>query len=139
MAGHVIHRDRPDAVIAAIEQVVQQVGSTNARRLHPTGHPTAAGPQGNPNGGRWEHCPTGGPSARTAAGTFEAAMHDFSNRLPLAFDHCLLRSSTSARLLPNGCGAKYGAWLLLPAWPRPKFLTTAVPRGAAGIISLPSR
>lgn len=57
-AGHAIHRDRPDAVIAAIEQVVQQAGSTNPRRLHPTGHPTPAGPQGKPDGGRWDHCPT---------------------------------------------------------------------------------
>lgn len=57
-AGHGIHRDRPDAVIAAIEHVVQQAGSTNARRLHPTGHPAPAGPQGDPSGGRWNHCPT---------------------------------------------------------------------------------
>ena len=56
-AGHFIHRDRPDLVVAAIERVVQEAGSNNARRLHPQGHPLPSMPSDAPETGRWAHCP----------------------------------------------------------------------------------
>lgn len=56
-AGHFIHRDRPDLVIASIERVVDAAHPNNARKLHPNEHPSPAGPQGLPESGRWDHCP----------------------------------------------------------------------------------
>lgn len=56
-AGHFIHRDRPDLVIAAIERVVDAAHPNNGRKLHPNGHPSPAGPQGAARSGRWRNCP----------------------------------------------------------------------------------
>ncbi len=56
-AGHFIHRDRPDLVIASIEHVVNAAHPNNGRKLHPNGKPQPAGPQGSRGGGRWDHCP----------------------------------------------------------------------------------
>ncbi|MDP8909129.1 MAG: alpha/beta hydrolase, partial [Chloroflexota bacterium] len=56
-AGHFIHRDRPDLVIASIEHVVNAAHPNNGRKLHPKGHPSPAGPQGSAGRGRWDRCP----------------------------------------------------------------------------------
>ena len=56
-AGHFIHRDRPDLVVASIEHVVDAAHPNNGRKLHPNGHPAPAGPQGAARSGRWGNCP----------------------------------------------------------------------------------
>ena len=56
-AGHFIHRDRPDLVVASIEHVVDAAHPNNGRKLHPNGHPSPAGPQGSARSGRWANCP----------------------------------------------------------------------------------
>lgn len=57
-AGHFVHRDRPDLVVAAIETVVREAGNTNARRLHPEGHPLPNTAPDAADTGRWARCPT---------------------------------------------------------------------------------
>lgn len=56
-AGHGIHRDRPDLVIASIARVVDEAHQTNARQLHPTGHALPASYFEQRPSGRWDHCP----------------------------------------------------------------------------------
>ncbi len=56
-AGHFIHRDRPDLVIASIEHVVNAAHPNNGRKLHPKGHRQPDRPHGSRGRGRWHHCP----------------------------------------------------------------------------------
>ncbi len=56
-AGHFIQRDRPDLVIASIARVVEEAHETNARKLHPNGHPLPASYFRTGGSGRWDHCP----------------------------------------------------------------------------------
>lgn len=56
-AGHLIQRDRPDLVIASIARVVKEAHETNARKLHPNGHPLPASYFRTGGSGRWDHCP----------------------------------------------------------------------------------
>ena len=56
-AGHFIHLDRPEVVIAAIERVVEAAGRTRARRLHPNGKPSPGEPRGGARSGKWRKCP----------------------------------------------------------------------------------
>lgn len=56
-AGHFIHIDRPDLVIASIERVVEAAGRTQARRLHSRGKGSPAEPRGGARSGKWRKCP----------------------------------------------------------------------------------
>ena len=56
-AGHFIHRDRPDLVIAAIERVVEAAGRNRGRKLHPQGKRSPATRRGGAGKGKWRKCP----------------------------------------------------------------------------------
>jgi pimeloyl-ACP methyl ester carboxylesterase len=57
-AGHFIHRDRPDAVIAAIRRIVQAAHPSKARRLHPTVRPSSSKPHRGAPGRTGSKCPS---------------------------------------------------------------------------------
>ena len=64
-AGHFIHRDRPDLVIASIERVVEAAHPNRGRRLHPQGKPSPATRRGGAGKGRWRKCPGSARAAST--------------------------------------------------------------------------
>lgn len=67
-AGHFIHRNRPDLVIASIERVVEAAGRNRGRKLHPQGKRSPATRRGAAGKGRWRKCPGAVGSASAKQG-----------------------------------------------------------------------